>query len=76
MNTLVDAQKNDKLKVMKILGGKGIQYRLAQLGIGIGSIIIVSRNAPFSGPFMIEHEGSKFAIGTGIASKIIVRVMS
>ncbi len=75
MNTLVNAQKNDKLKVMKILGGKGVQYRLAQLGIGIGSIIIVSRNAPFSGPLMIEHEGSKFALGIGIASRILVSVM-
>ena len=76
MNTLVNAKINDKLKVVKIVGGRGIQCRLAQLGIGIGSIIIVCRNAPFSGPLIIEHDGSKFAIGMGIAARIIVKAIS
>jgi len=75
MNSLAKAKKNSKLKIVGILGGKGVQYHLAQLGIGIGSLISVWRNAPFSGPLIIEHDGSKFATGIGIASKIMVRMM-
>jgi Fe2+ transport system protein FeoA len=76
MKTLNDVQKSDRLRITAILGGRGIQRRLAQLGIGIGSIISVNRNAPFSGPIVIEHEGSNFAIGIGIAAKIKVEVVN
>jgi ferrous iron transport protein A len=76
MKTLIDVQKPKKLKVKSISGGRGVLRHLAQLGIGVGSIINVERHAPFSGPIMIEHEGSKFVIGLGIAAKILVEVIN
>ena len=75
MKSLIDAQKSDRLRITAIIGGRGIQRHLAQLGIGIGSIIGVARNAPFSGPIIIEHQGSNFAIGIGIAARIKVEVV-
>jgi len=76
MKNLIDVQKPGNLKIAKICGGKGVLRHLAQIGIGVGSIINVERNAPFSGPIMINHEGSKFVIGLGIAAKILVEVIN
>ena len=76
MKTLIDVKRSDRLRITAIIGGKGVQRCLAQLGIGIGSIISVNRNAPFSGPIIIEHQGSNFAIGIGIAAKIKVEVVN
>jgi len=76
MKTLVSVKKPAKLKIININGGKGVLRHLAQIGIGVGSIINVERNAPFSGPIMINHEGSKFVIGLGIAAKILVEVIN
>ncbi len=45
---------------------------LAQLGIGIGSVVKITRNAPFAGPILIDNQGSSVAIGRGVAGKIMV----
>jgi len=45
---------------------------LSQLGIGIGDVIFIKRNAPFGGPILIEHNGTEIAIGRGVAERIIV----
>jgi len=74
--TLIEVQKPAKLIITNISGGRGVLRNLAQLGIGVGSTINVERYAPFSGPIMIEHEGSKFVIGLGIAAKILVEVIN
>ena len=75
MNNLIKVRKCGKYRITEIVGGRGVQRHLAQLGIGPGSIITVDRQAPFLGPVLIEHDGSKFAIGMGIAAKIIVEVV-
>jgi Fe2+ transport system protein FeoA len=75
MKTLINAQKSEKLRITAIVGGRGVQRHLAQLGIGIGSVIKVNRNALFSGPVIIGHDGSNYAIGKGIAAKIEVEVI-
>ncbi len=45
---------------------------LTQLGIGVGSIVTIRRNAPFAGPILIENHGVSVAIGRGVAAKILV----
>jgi Fe2+ transport system protein FeoA len=52
--------------------GCGAVKRLADLGILPGAKIRVVRKAPFGGPIEIEVRGSRFMIGRGLASRIIV----
>lgn len=53
---------------------RGVTKRLADLGILPGMRIRVVRRAPFGGPVEVEVGGSRFMIGRGLASRIIVEV--
>lgn len=70
MMTLIDARPRAKLRVTEILGGKGTRQQLSQLGIQVGSVMTVLRNAPFSGPVMVDLQGTSIVIGRRIAAKI------
>jgi len=75
MKNLPDARALVKLKIVEIMGGRGMRQQLAQIGIGVHSIIVIDRDAPFSGPLIIAHDGTKIAMGRGIAAKILVEEM-
>ena len=72
MTTLLNASKNQKLRVVKVSGGRGVHHNLARLQLGVGSVITVRKNAPFSGPLLVEQNGMRTALGRGIAGKIFV----
>ncbi len=72
MKNLLDVQSHKALKISQIDGGQHVRRKLSIMGIGVDSTIKVIRNAPFSGPLLIEHAGSQTAIGRGIAAKIQV----
>ncbi len=72
MKSLLEIPAHKSVKVVNISGGKNSRTTLAQLGVGIGSTILIRRNAPFSGPLLIENNGTSIAIGRGIAAKIMV----
>jgi len=72
--TLFDARPGKLLRVLQIQGGRGVRGRLFSMGLNIGDYIKVIQVAPFRGTFFVENltNGSKFALGRGIALKIIV----
>ncbi len=72
MKSLLEVPPNKKVKIVSIAGGKGSRQILAQLGIGVGSKVVVRRNAPFAGPLLIENRGTSVAVGRGVAAKILV----
>lgn len=72
MKSLLEVPANKRVKIVSIAGGKGPRRMLAQLGIGVGSSIVVKRNAPFAGPLLIENHGTTVAVGRGVAAKILV----
>ena len=72
MKSLLETKSNRTVKIVSITGGKGSRRILAQLGIGIGSVVKIARNAPFAGPILIDNQGSSVAIGRGVAAKILV----
>ena len=51
--------------------GMRLFNRLASMGICEGTVIKIIRNSS-GGPVIIETGGSKFAIGRGMAQKIVV----
>ncbi len=71
MMPLVFARENEIVEVVKIETGHGIHAKLMEMGIIPGAKIRMVCNA--KGPVIIAVNDSKYALGKGIASKIIVR---
>ncbi len=72
---LLDAPKNRLVRVINYRGGKGVGYKLRQLGLCPGREVKVLRFAPLGGPVMIDAKGRSIAIGRGIASRVEVEVV-
>ncbi len=72
---LLDAPKNKMLKIIGYRGGKGVGFKLSQLGLCPGREVKILRYAPLGGPVMVDAEGRSVAIGRGIASKVEVEVI-
>ena len=72
---LTDLDLNQKGEVISIVGGLTVVKRLADLGLTSGTIVEVINKAPFSGPIKIEVRGSRLALGRGLASKILVKII-
>ncbi len=68
----VDAKR--RVRVMLIDGGHRVRSHLNTLGIHIGDWLTVVERAPFRGPVLVEINGSRLALGRGIAAKIRVEV--
>lgn len=71
---LVELKDGQKGFIVTITGGRMAAKRLADLGLSPGTEIKVLRKSLFSGPVQVEFCGSKFLLGRGLASKIIVKV--
>jgi ferrous iron transport protein A len=72
MKSLLEIPAHTTVKIVSLSGGKGARRILTQMGISIGSLIKIKRNAPFAGPLLIENNGAAVAIGRGVAAKIMV----
>jgi len=64
-----------KCVVVLTIGGYGFVRRLADMGLTPGVEVLVERNAPFGGPIIVQVRGSSVALGRGVASKILVRLL-
>jgi ferrous iron transport protein A len=71
--TLFDVKEGSESIIVSILGGKMASKRLADLGLKSGSPVKVISRSLFSGPIQIEVNGSRLAIGKGLALKIMVK---
>ena len=59
-------------RVVKIIGGFGAYRNLEEMGIVVGKEISVLRND--GGAILISVDGTKFAIGRGLAMKVMLDV--
>jgi ferrous iron transport protein A len=59
---------------MMIDGGHRVRAHLNTLGIHIGDWLTVVERAPFRGPVLVEINGTRLALGRGVAAKIQVEV--
>jgi ferrous iron transport protein A len=69
---LLGAPKGKAVRVVDYTGGKGVSFKLRQLGLCPGREVIVLRYAPMGGPIMIDVDGRSVALGRGIASRVKV----
>jgi len=70
---LSEVPEGKKAKVVGFVGGSTAIRKLMELGIREGSEVRVVRNASI-GPIIVEVEGSRIALGRGLASKVLVEV--
>jgi ferrous iron transport protein A len=68
----VDVRK--QVRVMAIDGGHRVRAHLNTLGIHVGDWLTVVERAPFRGPVLVEINGTRLALGRGVASKVQVEI--
>lgn len=68
---LTIVQVGRKVRFVAVDAGRGLQGRLAAMGLVPGAEIEVLRNS-MQGPFLIAVKGSRIALGRGMAQKILV----
>ena len=72
MTTLDTVEVLRPLRVVFIEGGQGVRSHLNTLGIHIGDWVRVVERAPFRGPVLIQVNGTRLALGRGVASRVKV----
>ena len=67
-------EANQKGRVLEIHGGLGLQDRLMSMGIYPGREITKLSGFALRGPVTIKVERTVFALGHGMANKIMVEI--
>ncbi len=65
------ATQGEKVKIIKISGGRGFVRRITEMGLCPGAEVEVVSNFG-AGPLIIGLGGLRFGIGFGMAKKILV----
>ncbi|MBN2072855.1 MAG: FeoA domain-containing protein, partial [Actinobacteria bacterium] len=69
--TLADARPGRRYRIKKVTGGCRMNARLCAMGLMPGEILNVY-SASIGGPSCITVKGTKFAVGRGMADRIII----
>ncbi len=72
---LLDSPKGELVRIIDYRGGRGVGYKLRQLGLSPGREVKVLRYAPLGGPLMIDVAGRSVALGRGIAARVTVEAV-
>ena len=70
--TLAQLGSGDSARVLGVDGGWGLRRNLEQMGIHSGDIVSVAGTGAFRGPILVEVNGSRVALGRGVARRIYV----
>ncbi len=70
--TLAQLGSGQSARVLDVEGGWGLRRNLEQLGIHPGDVVSVAGTGAFRGPILIEVNGSRVALGRGVAGRIRV----
>lgn len=60
--------------VLQVCGGRGIVGRLEAMGIRPGVTLSKISGRPLGGPVVVQINGSRIAMGFGMAGKVLVEV--
>ncbi|NPV43807.1 hypothetical protein H0A61_01671 [Koleobacter methoxysyntrophicus] len=72
--TLIQLKRGKKARIAGFNGGQGFISKLNSLGIIKGKEIIKISDSFIGGPVTVQVNNNKIAIGSGMASRIIVEV--
>ena len=74
MMALDSVEVRKQVRVIVIDGGHRVRAHLNTLGIHVGDWLTVVERAPFRGPVLVEINGTRLALGRGVASKVQVEI--
>jgi len=69
---LVAARQGERLTIEEITGGSGARMRLITMGLRPGDVIDVITNLN-DGQIVVALEGKRYALGRGLAQKVVVK---
>ena len=72
MTTLDTVDVLRRTRVVFIEGGQGVGAHLNTLGIHVGDCLEVVERAPFRGPVLVQINGTRLALGRGVARRVRV----
>ena len=67
---LMMADEGARVRITRLLGGKGLSLRLTELGLNLGAEIAVLQRQ--GGGLLIARGEGRIALGGGMAAKILV----
>ena len=68
---LSTVKSGEKVKLVCVEAGRGLNIRLAAMGL-LPNVEIIVLNNGHPGPFVVSVKGSKMMLGRGMADKIMV----
>jgi ferrous iron transport protein A len=70
MQPLMMSNEGDRVRVVALRGGAGLDKRMTQMGLNVGAeLTVVLRQG---GGLVVQRGESRFALGGGMAHKVIV----
>lgn len=75
MTTLDTVDVLRRSRVVFIEGGQGVGAHLNTLGIHVGDQLQVVERAPFRGPVLVQINGTRLALGRGVARRVRVEAV-
>lgn len=68
------AGEGEKVRIVSLRGGKGLQDRLFGMGLNVGAEVEIMRNDG-AGPMVVALKGARLFLGGGMAQKIHVVIV-
>ncbi len=65
------AGEGEDVRIFSFKGGKGLSYKLMDLGLSIGSCLRVIQRRP-GGALVVARDNLRVALGEGMAQKVVV----
>ncbi|MGM0568744.1 MAG: FeoA family protein [Elusimicrobiota bacterium] len=73
ISALSDIDNGQSAEIVRITGGLGLNKKLENMGIRKGTKIVKISGQLMRGPVMVRAGNIQFAIGFGMAKKILVK---
>lgn len=70
--SLLQIKENEKVKISEIAAGSNLESKLMSMGVYKGKEVVKISHIGLRGPVVIKAGRSIFALGHGVAAKIIV----
>lgn len=67
---LILAAEGERVRIVAVGGGRGMDRRLSDLGLAVGSEVTIVRRD--RGPMVVARDDMRLALGTGIAHRVLV----
>ena len=65
------AGEGEDVRIFSFKGGKGLSYKLMDLGLSIGSCLRIVQRRP-GGALVVARDNLRVALGAGMAQKVVV----